>query len=165
MNSRAKCILMRPAESCHPEAAPKARRLGWQESCKPSKSGKSCTWLGGNNSICTSVQVPVFVDLKEDKLLDILTTVKVNHTWGCTSQDVAMGLRKGTLPFSPALECWKYHAWLCPSVVQDTNKLQPVQWRAAKVVKGLEDAPYRDWGHWDYLAWRREGFDGIFSYL
>lgn len=62
----------------------------------------------------------------------------------CISHGVAVGLREGTVPFSPALECWKYHAWFCPSTVRETNKLEPVQWRAAKVVKGLEDVAYQE---------------------
>lgn len=86
----------------------------------------------------------MWMDLEEYKLLHALAAVNVNHAGGCVTQDVAVGLREGIVPFSPALECWKYKAWFCPSAVQETNKLEPVQWRAVKGMKGLEDIPYQE---------------------
>jgi len=94
MNSGAECILMKLAERCHPKGPQKARGLGGRNLVSPAQaSGKSCTdW---KNSICTTVQVPVWMDLEEDQLLHALATVNVNDAGDCISQDVAVGLRKG----------------------------------------------------------------------
>ncbi|CAM5131471.1 unnamed protein product [Natator depressus] len=99
-------------------------------------------WLSGNS---VEKDLGITVDEKLDMIA--LVAKKVNGILGCISKSIASRLREVIIPFCSALVrpyleyCIQFWG---PHYRKDVDKLERVQWRAIKMIKGLGHMTYEE---------------------